>query len=327
VIETGKIERAELYKDRSVQILFDRLLGGEMNEIEPAYDSELGYHYPIVEEIVGDKSKVKRFLQKLHEAGMLRRRLFDKTLHCPKCSSTNVSVHYCCPYCKSFNIDKSSLVEHIKCGYMDVEENFKKGQKFVCPKCQDELKKPDIDHRRAGVWCTCRDCRKSFDVPHTQHFCRTCRATSTFEDAIIEDVHAYSLDDQVKEEVGVSWVVINPIRELLSGKGYDVESPAFLEGKSGAKHMFDIAAYKGKTKQKVLVMDLAFSTEKTVPEQPVIALFAKIFDVGPSAAYLIAIPKMSENGKKMSELYSITIIEAKNQNEVIEALAEVVIGK
>ncbi len=298
-----------------------------MNEIEPTYDSELGYRYPIVEEIVGDRSKVEPFLLKLHEAGMLERRLFDKTLRCPKCSSANISVHYCCPYCKSFNINKSSLVEHIKCGYMDVEENFKKGQKSVCPKCQEELKKPEIDHRRAGVWCTCKDCRKSFDVPNTQHFCRTCRATSTFEDAIVEDVHSYSLNDQVREEVGVSWVIINPIRELLSENGYNVESPAFLEGKSGAKHMFDIAAYKGRTKRRVLVMDLALSTEKTVMEQPVIALFAKTFDVSPSAAYLIAIPKMSENGRKMAELYNITIIEAKNQDGVIEALTEAALGK
>jgi len=57
-----------------------------------------------------------------------------------------------------------------------------------------------------------------------------------------------------------------------------------------------------------------------VSEQPVIALFAKIYDVSPEKAYLIAIPKMSENGKKMAELYNIKIIEAKNQKEAIKQL-------
>ena len=56
-------------------------------------------------------------------------------------------------------------------------------------------------------------------------------------------------------------------------------------------------------------------------EQPVIALFAKIFDVSPNQAYLIAIPKLNENGRKMAELYNIRIVEAKDQKEAIRALA------
>ena len=62
------------------------------------------------------------------------------------------------------------------------------------------------------------------------------------------------------------------------------------------------------------------STGTFVSEQPVIALFAKIFDVSPERAYLIAIPKLSENGKKMTELYKIRAIEAKNQEEAIASL-------
>jgi hypothetical protein len=68
--------------------------------------------------------------------------------YCPSCGSQNVSTRYCCPYCKSFNIQKGSLIEHVKCGYMDVEENFRKGEKLVCPKCHEELKKPDVDYKR-----------------------------------------------------------------------------------------------------------------------------------------------------------------------------------
>jgi alcohol dehydrogenase class IV len=75
------------------------------------------------------------------------------------------------------------------------------------------------------------------------------------------------------------------------------------------------------------VIDLATTTENAVTEQPVIALFAKIFDVSPDSAYLIAIPSTSENGKKMAELYNINIIEAKNQKEAIKALKEKMLKK
>ncbi len=322
MMKTNKTKRAEIYRDRNTQVFLSKFLSGEISELKPVYDPKIGYRYPIVEAIIGDALNAEVFLNGLHEAGILKRRLYDKIIFCPKCSSANVSVHYSCPYCKSFNIQKSSLIEHVKCGYMDVEANFRKRNKLACPKCHEELKKPDVDYRRAGIWCTCKDCDKSFDIPVTAHFCRDCHTNSTFEDAVIKDVFAFSLKEEVKEEAAVGWVVIEPIREFLQEHGFEVESPAFLEGKSGANHMFDIAAYEGDVTRKVTVIDLALSTENAVPEQPVIALFAKIFDVSPDNAYLIAIPKIGENGKKMAELYHIKVIEAKDQKEVIKALRD-----
>jgi len=328
MLKTDKtLDRLEIYRDRNTQVFLSKFLSGEISELEPVYDPKLGYRYPIVEAIVGDASSAETLLNRLYEAGILERRLYDKIIYCQKCGSANISVHYCCPYCKSFDIQKSALIEHVKCGYMDVEENFKKGNKLVCPKCHEELRKLDTDYRRAGTWCTCKDCSKSFDIPNVTHFCRDCRTNFTFEEAVIKDVYAYSLKEEAKEEAAIGWVLIAPIRDFLIENGFEVESPAFLKGKSGANHMFDIVAHVEDAKHKITVIDIATSTENAVPEQPIIALFAKIFDVSPENAYLIAIPKMSENGKKMAELYNITLVEAKSQKEAIRALKEKMLKK
>lgn len=319
---TGKSERLELYKDRNTQALLTRFLSGEAERLEPVFDAKVGYRYPVVEAIVGDMVKAETFLNRLHDVGILDRSLYDKMLSCPKCDSVSVSVHYCCPYCKSFDIQKSSLIEHVKCGYMDVEENFSKGGKLVCLKCKEELKELDVDYRKAGVWCSCKNCGKSFDIPVASLFCRDCRCDSSFEDVTIKDVYAYSLKEGVKEEAALGWILVAPVKEFLAESGFNVEGPAFLKGKSGANHMFDIVARKKGDSKKVTVVDLATTTEGAVAEQPVIALFAKIFDVSPNSAYLIAIPKMNDNGKKMAELYNIQIVEAKNQKEATRALKE-----
>lgn len=323
MLKTDKTERLELYKNRDTQVFLSKFLSGELTELEPVYDPKIGYHYPPVEAIVGDASNVEEFLNRLYEAGILERRLYDKIVHCSTCGSANISIRYCCSFCKSFDIKRSALIEHVKCGYMDIEENFAKGNKLVCPKCHEELRKLDMDYRKAGMWCTCKECGKSFDIPVTAHFCRNCHANFTFEDAVIKDVYAYKLKKEAREEVAVGWIVIAPIRDFLLENGFEVESPAFIKGKSGANHTFDIVAYrkKGENAKKTTVIDLATSSENAVSEQPVIALFAKIYDVSPESAYLIAIPKMSENGKKMAELYNIKLIEAKNQKEAIKALA------
>jgi transcription elongation factor Elf1 len=322
MLKTGKLERAELYKDRNVQVFLSKFLSGEIAELKPTFDPKFGYRYAEVEAILGDASKVEDFLNRLYEAKVIERKLYDKILYCPSCGSQNVSTHYCCPYCKSFNIQKGSLIEHVKCGYMDVEENFRKGEKLVCPKCREELKKPDVDYRKAGIWCTCKDCGKSFDIPVTRHFCRECQTDFTFEDVEIRDVYAYMLNEEVKGEITAGWIFVAPIKEFLVESGFEVEAPAFLKGKSGANHMFDIAAYRKEITKKVTVMDVATATEDIVSEQPVIALFAKIYDVAPDSAYLIAIPKLNDNAKKMAELYNIKVIEARDSKEVMKALKE-----
>jgi hypothetical protein len=318
--KADKKETLELYRDRNTQTFLGKFLSDEIKTLEPLYDQQTGYRYPAVEAIVGDASQVEPFLSKLYSAGVLEKKLYDKIIFCPKCGSANVSFRYCCPFCKSFDIQKSSLIEHVKCGYMDIEANFREGDKYVCPKCHEELRKIDVDYRKAGIWCKCGDCHKSFDIPVSEHFCRSCHANSTFEEALIKDVYSYTLKESVREEASLRLFLVAPIRDFLIEEGLTVESPAFLKGKSGANYSFDIVAYKGDESQKAIVVDLAKSTEDIVSEQPVIALFAKIFDVSPERAFLIAIPKLSENGKKMAELYNIQAIEAKNQTEAIRVL-------
>jgi hypothetical protein len=322
LLTSGKAERTELYKERNTQILISKFLSSEIRELQPIFDTKLGYRYPTVEAITGNATDSEALLRKLYEVGILERKLFDKVILCQKCSSASVSVHYCCPYCKSFDIRKSALIEHVKCGYMDVEENFIKSGKLTCPKCHEDLKKLDVDYRRAGIWCTCKDCGKSFDIPVTGLFCRDCHSNFTFEDSVIKDVYSYSLKEEARQETALGWVLVAPIKELLTQNGFEVQGPAFVKGKSGANHMFDVVARSKEPSKKLTVVDLATSMGNEVSEQPVIALFAKIFDVSPENAYLIAIPKMSDNSKKMAELYNIQVVEARNEKEAIRVLKE-----
>ncbi len=320
--ETEKKHTFDLDKDHISQALVGKFLSGEVKKLEPVYDYQNGYRYPLVEEIVSDASQVESLLKKLVEAEILDRTLYDKVIVCPKCGSGNISFRYCCPFCKSFDIQKSSLVEHIKCGYMDLEANFLQANRYVCPKCHEEMRKPDVDYRKAGVWCTCYNCNKSFDIPLSEHFCRKCNTTSTFEEATLREVYTYTLNKDVKADDFQTLLIATPIQELLKKEGFNVKSPASLTGKSGAKHSFDIVAQpeNAATSEKAIVVDLATSSDETVPEQPVIALFAKIFDASPAKAYLIAIPRLNENGKRMAELYNIKVLEAENSKEATKSL-------
>jgi hypothetical protein len=317
--ESDKKQAASVYGDFNVHALVSKFINGQITILEPAYSPTKGYHFPIVEEILEDKTKVPQFLEKLLDMGILEKKIYDKKITCPSCGSEHVTFRYCCPFCKSFNIKKSSLIEHIKCGYMDIETKFQQKDKLVCPKCNQELKKADVDYRKAGVWCACKDCNKSFDIPVTENFCRNCHEISTFEEAVIEDVYSYTLKANIKAESSLNWYLSSAISRLLSKQSFKVEASAVVKGKSGANHTFDLIAYKENDPKKKIVVDIA-TAEVSVTEQPIIALFAKIFDVTPEKAFLIAVPKINENAKKMAELYNIRAIEAKNPDEAVAVL-------
>jgi transcription elongation factor Elf1 len=318
--KASKKELLKLYKDHKVQLLISKFVSDELGVLNPVYDPKQGFRYPVIDEIVGDSSSTEKFLQKMFEGGVLQRKLYDKIVYCPSCSSANLSVHYTCPHCKSFDVKKSSLIEHIKCGYIDTEDHFQKGDKLVCPRCNKELTSPDVDYHKAGVWCTCNKCGKSFDIPVPAHFCRECHQNFTFDEAIYKDVYSYSLTPEAAKEATLGCVLTVPIIEFLEDLGFEVESPGFLNGKSGTRHMFDLTAVSAGNKKNITAIDFATSTDDVASEQSVIAMFAKIFDATPDRACLVAIPKMSENGRKLASLYKINLIEAKNQSTAIDSL-------
>ncbi|MBN1784422.1 MAG: hypothetical protein JW815_01625 [Candidatus Bathyarchaeota archaeon] len=318
--KASKKELFELYQDHQVQLLISKFVSDKPGVMKPIYDPKQGFSYPMVDDILGESSHTEEFLEKLYNGGVLDRELYDKIIYCPSCNSPNISVHYTCPYCKTFDVKKSALVEHIKCGYIETEDRFQNNGKLVCPRCKKELTSPDVDYNKAGVWCTCNKCSKSFDIPVPFHFCRECRTNFSFDDAIYKDVYSYSLTPEAAKEVNLGYALTVPVIEFLEDLGFTVESPGFLNGKSGTRHMFDLTAVSAGNKQSTTAIDFVTSSEDVVSEQSVISMFAKIFDATPDKACLVAIPKMSENGRKLASLYKIQLIEGKNQNSSIEAL-------
>jgi hypothetical protein len=309
--------------DRRVQALLNKFMSGSIEALTPIFDLKRGFVHPEVEEILGESEDAEKFLEMLIEAGILKRELYDKTVCCPRCGSVNVSSLYCCPFCLSFDIKKSSLIEHIKCGYMDIQEKFISGDGLFCPKCKCQLKVEDVDYRRAGLWCTCNKCGRSFDIPVSRHFCRNCQTSFTFENAKIKDAYIYRLNEGVVKSVASEWAVLAPIRKLLEDKGFKVEAPGILEGRSGVKHMFDMIAYNNGRKPEKLAINISASQEgKPVPEYVIIDMFAKAFDSNVEKAFLIAIPRMSENGRKLANHYKICLIEAKTPKLALDKIEQ-----
>ena len=308
--------------DFRTQLLLNMFISGEITEITPVFDPSHGYRYPTIETLVkGNFHKSQAFLEELTYAGILKRTLYDTIFLCPKCGSPHLSLRYRCPFCGSYDVRVTSLMEHVQCGNIAREEEYKKDGKMICPRCHAILRS-EKDYRRVGVWYTCGACGRNFEVPRLVLFCRSCKESFEHTKAKRINVYSYTLQDTVKEELGrgYGYIFLAPFRSYLEELGYSVRSPSFMKGKSGAVHEFQMVFTKKTDGEEINVLELIPSSE----EEAVIKMYLKVFDVAPTRAILIAVPNLNENARKLAFSYNIKVIEASNLNKALAEFKEII---
>ena len=134
------------------------------------------------------------------------------------------------------------------------------------------------------------------------------------EDANYESVYAYELDETVKEVAVEIRSVLNSIIGLLRSRGFEVQVPGLVNGRSGEKHMFDLVAEIGP--ERSLALDI-FVADGYVPDRVVTLMFAKLYDTTFTDAFLVAMPGLSEEGRRLASLYRIKLIEGRTRDGVM----------
>lgn len=106
------------------------------------------------------------------------------------------------------------------------------------------------------------------------------------------------------------------VTQVLRDANYSATSPGILRGASGAQYDFDIVASRD---HQVWVLDTSvegFSSE----DGSVSSLFAKILDVRPTKATLLAIPRISPQTRKLAEMYNVQVLAGNSTAELCDAI-------
>lgn len=316
--------RMKLYQDPYVRTLLSAVVSGDIPGISPFPDVVFKSRYPSVEKKLNiPPEHVDALLEQLADAGILNRELFSIINTCPSCGSFRLIVHPLCALCKSRNLSRSEVYEHLACGYVGLEQTFWREGRHVCPRCNKELQKLGVDHRIVGIYYQCRDCKKSFDVPTFQCGCQECNGTFFLTDATFLNLYTYSLNESFREEILRHVVSLEPIKKAIEAMGLTVETPGYVTGASGVQQRFDVVArYPGPTVRYV-VMDIVLS-EAEVAAENVLSLFARSVDVKPEETALIAIPKLRDDAKPLLPVYKIKCIEGKTVEETVPQIEKLI---
>ena len=310
-----ELEMKEVYAEaKTQQFLRELLQRKEKTEIIPSYNPTKGFVYESVESIFGEKASAQettRFLERLSRMGLLRKSFFDSVATCPTCSSSRLTVHTSCVKCKSRQLSKTGLKEHVPCGYIGEREKFSNGR---CPKCGRSL--DETPYINMGRWYRCKECGEKFEHPHFDVTCRNCGKTSPIDDSNLESIWKYTLNERKRQEVRQNVASLESISKLLSDLDFDIEAPGWVTGeKSGVRHQFSLVAKKEISgHKKIIALDMVVG-ENEVPTSPIILYIYKTSEISVDLPVFIAVPKFSGSALTIAQGHNILLIEGLPEEE------------
>ncbi len=316
-----ELERREAYIEPKARDLLREILEySDSEEIIPKYVLGQGFVYQATSQVLNaPKAKVisKDLLENLARLDILKKGFFDSVSVCPNCESTIITLHNRCPKCKSHNVEKTSLTEHIPCGYINQRDKYIENH---CPKCGEPL--IEGQYRNMGRWYICQECGEKFENPESDLVCRSCSKNFTIKEAKPVDIPKFSLNLARKKEIRQNVASLENIQELLVNLGFSVEIPGLVMGqKSGMQHHFSLIAKKiVDGQEKVIALDHAVS-ESEVSTSPLILYIYKTSEVKVDVPIFVAIPQLNETARKIAQGHNILLIEGSADEK--EAMAQI----
>jgi hypothetical protein len=291
--------------------LVTAMLAGHLLDIKPELDftSEMGYTYPFMEETLKSTGQeAVSVLESLASEGILNKDFFDRFLQCPQCRSVNLRPTTHCPRCASGNIARGRVLEHSICGYVGLEDEFTTQGRLICPKCKAELRKLEGDYRSLGLMRKCYACGDVFPIPVIKWRCLKC-SSITSEDKVVEvNIYSYSLDEAKRRWLEFELKPKAQLTEFLKQRGYEVTVNATREGRSGAKHSFDILATRDTS---IITHDIAIGIKvagDTVSLRDVFEFDDKAYDTGIHEKVLLVDPPLDEEAAAFASHQMIKVL-------------------
>lgn len=305
------------------------LMRGKLTEIKPVIDLSLkdGFTYPEADAIMETSGReTAQILESLAEEDVLLRQPFEKLLLSPEGSAQLVPVERC-PYCDSASLSKGQVLEHFACGYVGLDEDFRTGLRYVCPKCKRELKLIGTDYHSPGFRYRCGYCNEIFPLPTIKYRCLRTGKTCSLAELGHVWLYLYHLNEAKRNLLDFELEPKAILIDFLRCHGYEVEEAARVQGQSGAIHTIDILATRDDWIAKHTIAIGIVAAQPSNAEVLIDELFnfdTKAYDIGIHDRVLIVIPKLSVEARKFAERQGMRVYEFQEFKTMFsEQIAEV----
>ena len=260
-----------------------------------------------------DWKQILFMLRSLAKKGFLDEEDYDRAIFCPTCDSPHVYSKYACPVDRSIFVKKVILLQHVTDGFQGNKEVFQKEDRLICPQCGDDLghaHNSETHHeslKEIGFSFECEKSGHRFEKPLVLHFCPDCGSMFDYKTARYVALYAYSMTEQAESLLRESMNLekkLEPLTNLLKSEGFEVSYNVDVDGVSGSRHNFDVAA---KRNEAVILFDYGLGDANKL-----VLLLGKKMDLPGREAVLIDFSGDSEL-ENLGKVYNIPILEMEEE--------------
>ncbi|MBL7208565.1 MAG: hypothetical protein ISS52_00560 [Dehalococcoidia bacterium] len=296
--------------------LGEGILAGNIEEIKPTLDlgTELGFTFPQVENLLGvTTGESITILESLASEDALEKQFYDRILFCPYCSSPNLRPSLRCPKCGSANIAKGRVLEHFSCSNVGLEDEYVAAGKYVCPKCNKELRFLGTDYLSLGVNYKCHNCGELSSEAALEWQCLKCMLFFAEGEAKETILYSYRVDAEKRPWLGFELGPKARFIEFLRGQGYEVTEKGKVgsRNKSGTEHVLDILARRddGFITYTLGIGIVVDSQGQEIGLEEVFTFDDKAYDLGIHDKVLLVVPRLNREARQFAERQQIKVFE------------------
>ncbi|MBO3840215.1 MAG: hypothetical protein QXN75_04710 [Thermoproteota archaeon] len=148
-------------------------------------------------------------------------------------------------------------------------------------------------------------------------------------EGVSRKIYSFRFNPDKRDLVGRWLLDITPVIESLRAKGWRVESPAKIRGKSGVEHTFSLAvSYKGELKDGVdAVVDIIVSD--ILVDESALSIVLKAMDVNAAKKLLLVVPGLTDKARTLFDYYNtfdVYVLECQNVSQINNALFEILMS-
>ncbi len=318
---------------RDEQSMMELFLYGKVTQITPTINPSKpeGYSYEGIPQLDWDTKHSSQVLDALVRKGYLNKELVDKLIICQTCSSGNVRIIKSCPECGSLRLHKEGLIEHFSCGAVERQSAFEsRNGDLVCPKCKAKLQLIGSDYRVLPSAYKCLGCNTLHSEPQLLVKCVDCTSTAELDDEPEIMLYKYTANPQMPVKELQRIKPIDNVTQYFKSLGYTIVAPAFVSGRSGTQHLFDMLilgrvgwietqqpgatanerSSNGNTAVEVLISNKAINVDE------VTRIYGQISDID-TDFILFAIPGLTPNARNYAKAYGLKVSEGRNIEEAL----------
>jgi len=326
IVEEKETKIQDSINTDKIYALIKKINSSKEKMVAPKIDISSGtITYPLLNEINESEDNIE-FLEKLSasSADVLEKTVYEKFLVCPQHpESLSVNVRLYCPHCKSMNIEKLHLFEHIKCGHITEKQSFENSDEknsLKCPSCNKIISDFKKELRVPAMWYLCNHCNEKFDDVLVKLHCRNYNHDFETNQSHMINIPGFKIkSDEDEISIDVS-AISNRLTELLQRHGFSVEENYSIKGKSGHYHHIDLF---GKTKNGKTIFIFIKKSNNEIDNSEINSKIIQVLDTSPTIAILVGFASISEKAKAIATSYNVSIVSDHDTNQIISSTDDV----